>query len=166
MADILLRINPITPSSTPVTPEELAAHQYSDNELKEITSSTKTSLNIKNITLPANVSIWADISTPTIRPDQRLTTDQGRQFESALFRQLNNILGISHLPTTPYHPPTVQRHGSASTQDRQSSPHGSQFNQLGRQITIRLARTHNSTQTRSQSIGGGTRLRIHPPFAG
>ncbi|XP_046406332.1 uncharacterized protein LOC124171233 [Ischnura elegans] len=34
----------------------------------------------------------------------RITTDQGRQFESDLFRQLNNICGISHLRTSAYHP--------------------------------------------------------------
>jgi len=35
----------------------------------------------------------------------RVTTDQGRQFESHLFRQLNDELtGTSHLRTTAYHP--------------------------------------------------------------
>ena len=34
----------------------------------------------------------------------RLTTDQGRQFESHLFRQLNRLTDSSHFHTTAYHP--------------------------------------------------------------
>ena len=34
----------------------------------------------------------------------RITTDQGRQFESHLFRQLSALTGASHLHTTAYHP--------------------------------------------------------------
>ena len=34
----------------------------------------------------------------------RVTTDQGRQFESQLFRRINEILGTRHIRTTAYHP--------------------------------------------------------------
>ena len=48
----------------------------------------------------AFVSIWISrFGTPST-----VTTDRGRQFESALWKQFTQLLGTKHLRTTAYHP--------------------------------------------------------------
>lgn len=58
----------------------------------------------------------ADMTAPTVAeelikhwiarygPPLRITSDQGRQFESNLFHELNKIMGTQHLRTSGYHP--------------------------------------------------------------
>lgn len=59
--------------------------------LKEMTADTITTVFYTN---------WiARFGTP-----RTITTDQGSQFESALFKALTELLGAKHIHTTPYHP--------------------------------------------------------------
>ncbi|XP_025084054.1 uncharacterized protein LOC112558046 [Pomacea canaliculata] len=47
----------------------------------------------------ALLEIWARIGIP-----EEVLTDQGRQFVSAVMSEVNRLLSIHHLTTTPYHP--------------------------------------------------------------
>ena len=51
---------------------------------------------------------------------QVIHSDQGRQFESALFSEMCTLLQIKKTRTTPYHPPTVRWYGGKVQQDTDS----------------------------------------------
>lgn len=59
---------------------------------------------MSNITAETTASHFVSAWVSRFGVPIRLTTDQGRQFESDLFNTLNKRLGIQHLRTTPYHP--------------------------------------------------------------
>lgn len=59
---------------------------------------------IKNITAETTTSGIIDNWISRFGIPSKITTDQGRQFDSELFRQLNQRLGITHLRTAAYHP--------------------------------------------------------------
>ncbi|XP_076762719.1 uncharacterized protein LOC143430372 [Xylocopa sonorina] len=107
VADALSRIEVI---SAPIDFDKLAESQNTDQELKELMASGTSYTrwpevfpieNIEAETVARTfIAGWvARFGTPL-----RITTDQGRQFESELFKHLNVFLGSTHLRTTAYHP--------------------------------------------------------------
>ncbi|XP_076764840.1 uncharacterized protein LOC143431789 [Xylocopa sonorina] len=121
VADVLSRIEAI---STPIDFDKLAESQNTDQELKDLIASG-TSLKLKRIKLTSSdAHVYAiargfpieNIEAETVArtfiagwvarfgTPLRITTDQGRQFESELFKRLNAFLGSTHLRITAYHP--------------------------------------------------------------
>ncbi|XP_075157777.1 uncharacterized protein LOC142231040 [Haematobia irritans] len=87
VADALLRISTLS-MPTSIDYNQISDSQKSDTELKASTlAEAFYSGWISRFGVPAKIS-----------------TDQGRQFESHLFRELVNILGATRIRTSPYHP--------------------------------------------------------------
>lgn len=63
-----------------------------------------TAIPIPDSTAPTVAQALIDHWIANFGVPLRITSDQGRQFESTLFHELNRLLGISHLRTTSYHP--------------------------------------------------------------
>jgi len=59
---------------------------------------------VKNIEAKTIAKLFYECWVARFGVPLRVTTDQGRQFESQLFNELTKTLGISRIRTTPYHP--------------------------------------------------------------
>lgn len=69
LADILSRISAVANSNDPVTSQELASHQSTDQQLKDLINSNRSSLQLKQFAIPnTSISVWFDTSTPKLRP--------------------------------------------------------------------------------------------------
>ena len=59
---------------------------------------------IKNITASTIATIFVNEYVSRFGVPDTVTTDQSRQFESRLFRELTKILGVNRIRTSPYNP--------------------------------------------------------------
>lgn len=62
---------------------------------------------VKDITAEVVAKVFYESWISRFGCPDRLTSDQGRQFESSLFAQLMKYMGITKLRTTPYHPQSM-----------------------------------------------------------
>ena len=59
---------------------------------------------IKDITASTIATVFVNEYVSRFGVPDTVTTDQGRQFESRLFRELTKILGVNRIRTSPYNP--------------------------------------------------------------
>ncbi|CAK1600424.1 unnamed protein product [Parnassius mnemosyne] len=100
----------------------------------------------------------------------KLTSDQGRQFESSLFNQLLKMLGVKRIRTTPYHPQSngaVERwHRSLKTALSTRLSHGSWVEELPTVLLGLRAAGRSDSGVSAAELTFGRNLRLPGDFYG